>query len=914
MPIPKKNKITCLNDWRPIALTPIFSKCFEKLIRDYICSVLPASLDPLQFAYRSNRSTDDAIAFTLHTALSHLENKNAYVRMLFVDYSSAFNTIVPATLVAKLQTLGLNRSLCSWILDFLTGRSQVVRMGNNTSSPLTLNTSAPRGCVLSPLLYSLYTHDCADTNSSNVIVKFADDTTVIGLITDNDETAYRAEVSTLTKWCQENHLSLNIDKTKELVVDFRRQSREHTPITIDKTPVERVNSFKFLGVHITEDLTWSAHTDAVLKKSHQRLFFLRRLRKFGMSPSILRSFYTCTVESILTGCITAWFGNSTAGNRKALQRVVRTARHIVGGELPSLQDIYTRRCIRKARRITNNSSHPSHRLFSLLPSGRRLRSIRSRTSRLRDSFFPQAIRPMNSQNYNPKSNLQKQHFTEQQATQLSSLKEEYDLLSHSKAEFILHRTRQKYYFESERPSHLLALRLKECESKAYISAIKSSDDQVTTNPVAINDIFKGFYTNLYKAETDFDEPICKQYLDKLELTWISQMDKESLEAPLSLEELHVSLKSLQKGKSPGLDGLPPELYLEIWDLVGILMLNSFNFAIEHGAFHRDQKTSLISLLLKKGKDPLDCSSYRPISLIPCDLKIYAKVFASRLEKVIHSLIKEDQTGFIKGRNASDNMRRLLHILDFADSHPTPCAVFSLDAEKAFDRLVWNYMWAVLQCFSFGEHFVSMIKTLYHSPAASVITGNIISPSFPLQRGTRQGCPLSPLLFCLSLEPLAQAIRKSEVSIKIHDHDHCISLYADDIILYIDHFDVSVSSVIKEFDNFSSLSGYKINWSKSALMPINNVKVNFSIPSFIPIKESFIYLGITIYKNIHKIARDNFNNILVKVKNDIQRWKNLKVSLQGRISTVKMNLLPRFNFFSLCYHFLPLQVTLRRSTP
>ncbi len=322
VPIPKKNKITCLNDWRPVALTPIFSKCFEKLVREHICSVLPASLDPLQFAYRSNHSTDDAIAFTLHTALSHLENKNTYVRMLFVDYSSAFNTIVPATLVAKLQTLGLNRSLCSWILDFLTGRSQVVRMGNNTSSPLILNTGAPQGCVLSPLLYSLYTHDCTAAHSSNVIVKFADDTTVIGLITDNDETAYREEVSTLTKWCQENHLSLNIDKTKELVVDYRRQSREHTPITIDKTPVERVSSFKFLGVHITEDLTWSAHTDAVLKKAHQRLFFLRRLRKFGTSPRILRSFYTCTVESILTGCITAWFGNSTAGNRRALQSVM----------------------------------------------------------------------------------------------------------------------------------------------------------------------------------------------------------------------------------------------------------------------------------------------------------------------------------------------------------------------------------------------------------------------------------------------------------------------------------------------------------------------------------------------------------------------------------------------------------------
>ncbi len=369
MPIPKKNKLTCLNDWRPVALTPSSASILGSSSENTsaLCCLLHWTHYNLHTAVTVPQTMILPSPYTLLSPTWKIRTPMwGCCSWIIVRH---LTPLVPATLVAKLQSLGLNRFLCSWILDFLTGRSQVVRMGNNTSSPLTLNTGAPQGCVLSTLLYSLYTHDCTATHSSNVIVKFADDTTVIGLITDNDEMAYREEVSTLTKWCQENHLSLNIDKTKELVVDYRRQSREHTPIAIDKTPVEWVNSFKFLGVHITENLTWSAHTDAVLKKAHQRLFFLRRLRKFGTSPIILRSFYTCTVESILTGCTTAWFGNSTAGNRKALQRVVRTARHIVGGELLSLQDIYTRRCTKKARRIIKDSSHPSHSLLSLLPSG-----------------------------------------------------------------------------------------------------------------------------------------------------------------------------------------------------------------------------------------------------------------------------------------------------------------------------------------------------------------------------------------------------------------------------------------------------------------------------------------------------------------------------------------------------------------
>uniref|UniRef100_A0A8C7KLB1 Alkylated DNA repair protein AlkB homologue 8 N-terminal domain-containing protein n=1 Tax=Oncorhynchus kisutch TaxID=8019 RepID=A0A8C7KLB1_ONCKI len=235
-------------------------------------------------------------------------------------------------------------------------------------------------------------------NASNSIIKFADDTTVVGLITNNDETAYREEVRALGVWCQENNLTLNVNKTKEMIVDFRKQQREHPPIHIDGTVVERVASFKFLGIHITDKLNWSTHTDSIVKKAQQRLFNLRRLKKFVLSPKALTNFYRCTIESILSGCITAWYGNCSALNRKALQRVVRSAQRITGGKLPALQDTYTTRCYRKAIKIIKDINHPSHCLFTPLSSRRRgqYRCIKAGTERLKNSFYLKAIRLLNS--------------------------------------------------------------------------------------------------------------------------------------------------------------------------------------------------------------------------------------------------------------------------------------------------------------------------------------------------------------------------------------------------------------------------------------------------------------------------------------------------------------------------------------
>ena len=130
--------------------------------------------------------------------------------------------------------------------------------------------------------------------------------------------------------------------------------------------------------------------------TQQNIFPFGRLKRFGMGPQILKKLYSCTIESILTGCITAWYGNCSASNCKALQRVLHTSQYITGAKLPAIQDLYNRRCQRKTLKIAKDSSHPSHRLFSLPLYGKRFRTAKSRSKRLPNSFYPQAIRLLNS--------------------------------------------------------------------------------------------------------------------------------------------------------------------------------------------------------------------------------------------------------------------------------------------------------------------------------------------------------------------------------------------------------------------------------------------------------------------------------------------------------------------------------------
>lgn len=169
------------------------------------------------------------------------------------------------------------------------------------------------------------------------------------------------------------------------------------------------------------------------------------------------------------------------------------------------------------------------------------------------------------------------------------------------------------------------------------------------------------------------------------------------------------------------------------------------------------RQAVISVIPKPEKDKTKCS---PISVLNIDYRLYALILAKRLEDIIPNLIDTDQTGFVKYRQTQDNMRRPLYLVDHIKNSDTESVVISLDAEKAFDSVRWQYSYLTLKRFGFNDQINGCLRSLYCSPLGRIkMNGNLSQPVL-LEGGCRQGCPLSPTLFSLFVEPLAQAIREA----------------------------------------------------------------------------------------------------------------------------------------------------------
>ena len=399
IPVPKKSPPTCDNDFRPVALTAIMMKCLEKVVKQQLQSQVGPYTDLYQFAYARNRCVDDATLSLTNYVLEHVDNNNTaakkfYSRILFIDFSSAFNTIQPHIMMEKLCTMKVHPTLVLWVNEFLTHRPQYVKSLGTKSEIIHTNTGAPQGCVLSPLLFTLYTSDCRTKNNNCQLFKYADDTALVGKCISNDD-AYLEEVNRFTEWCKKNFLELNVSKTKEMIVDFRKSVVDYPPLYTDQQMVERVNEYKYLGTVLDNQFKFGPNIKCVYKKVCTRVYFVRQLRKLNVDRNILDLFYSSIIASVMSFSISCWFGNSTAASQRHLDRTIMTCTKLGVRVTKSLYELYKKSAEQRCKVILKDDDHPLNCKYKLMRTGRRWRSIKCRTARYNLSFVPASIRLLN---------------------------------------------------------------------------------------------------------------------------------------------------------------------------------------------------------------------------------------------------------------------------------------------------------------------------------------------------------------------------------------------------------------------------------------------------------------------------------------------------------------------------------------
>ena len=273
---------------------------------------------------------------------------------------------------------------------------------------------------------------------------------------------------------------------------------------------------------------------------------------------------------------------------------------------------------------------------------------------------------------------------------------------------------------------------------------------------------------------------------------------------------------MECNKTPGSDSLPAEFYKVFWNDVADFFLKSINQAYHAGQLSVTQRRGIIKLIPKKDAEPYFIKNWRPISLLNCDYKIAAKAIANRFKHVLPNLIDNDQPGFLKGRFIGENIRLVDGIIKHAAAKNLPGLLLFLDFEKAFDTVEWPFIQKTLQHFNFGPSAMNWIRLFYHKTESCILNNGWSSAFFKLGRGVRQGCPLSPYLFILCAEILAETIRKNEniKGITINEQEIKISQYADDTTLILDGSTVSFTTSLQILDLFKEISGLRLNNKKT----------------------------------------------------------------------------------------------------
>ena len=489
--------------------------------------------------------------------------------------------------------------------------------------------------------------------------------------------------------------------------------------------------------------------------------------------------------------------------------------------------------------------------------------------------------------------------------QITEIENNLENLYSVKAKGAQVRSRIKWVEQGEKNTKYFLGLEKSRQTRKTITSLYNDKGEITDNQSEILQISKSYYENLYKSTNPNPEEIC-DYINETKITKkLTKKESSVCDGELSIDECTEAIFNMRLNRSPGYDGITVEFYRQFWPLLKDFIVDVFNYNYARKELTESQKLGMLTLIFKKN-DPLSLSNYRPITLLNTDTKLIAYALANRLKKVLPSIISDEQTGYIKKRYIGFNIRQIQDIIDYAEQFKVDGAILFLDFTKAFDSIEWHFMFKSLEKFGFQKSILDWIQTLYTDIRGCVCNNGWVSEPYPIERGIRQGCPLSSLIFIIAVEIMATRIRTEEnirgFEIRLNGtiHSLTISQLADDTTLFLKSKN-EISIALNIIEIFGNLSGLKLNRNKTEgiwLGRLKHCKEKFEDISWT--NEIVKCLGVYFGHNKAKCQQANIEKQIQKSENIINSWNKRNLSLIGKITVVKSLILPNITFIaSVC---------------
>ena len=442
------------------------------------------------------------------------------------------------------------------------------------------------------------------------------------------------------------------------------------------------------------------------------------------------------------------------------------------------------------------------------------------------------------------------------------------------------RSKAKWVETNEQPWKFFFQRETKRAVKKTCSALQTTDGQRVTNQSDIMQEQVRFYKEMYtKVPTD---RVAQDRLLNLFDRKLSDEQSKSCESEFFDGECLAALKTLRNGKTPGSDGLPKEFYLCFWDILKDDFVEMLNHSLADGRMPDSLRQAIITLLFKKD-DPELLKNWRPISLLNVDYKILTKVLVNRLKPLMSTVVHSDQCCSVPGRSSDDNETISRDITDYLAVHENQaCAFISIDQEKAFDYVDWHFLDRVLDTMNFGLKFRSMIKCIYTDIRSAILSNGYVSPSFQVERGVRQGCPLSPLLFVLVAEVFAQAIRKSpDISgFRIPGgREVKISQFAEDNTCIVTN-SYGIVKVLEIFNEYGRASGARLNNSKTKGLWLGRWRLRSDSPCGLSWLRSCLKI-VGLHFGDENARVKSWDEVSVKFMPVLKKWEPRFLTLRGK---------------------------------